>query len=372
MTRQWNMKTEAGEIMDLLSLLTEAVRAGASDLFLIPGAPETAKVNGVLKPLSNERLTPEKAGAIITQIYSLANNRQRSILQKHGDDDFSFSVSNLGRFRLNAYKQRNSLAAVLRCVSYSVPDPAAMNIPKEVLDLCSLRNGLVLITGAAGSGKSTTLACMIDKINRERSGHIITLEDPIEYLHGHKKSLVSQREVSQDTESYASALRAALRQSPNVILLGEMRDLETIQTALTAVETGQLLLSSLHTIGAAQTVDRIIDVFPAEQQQQVRPQLALVLRAVISQQLIPAIDGSIVPAFEIMICNTAIQNMIRDGKAHQMDSVIKLSAREGMRTMDDDLLRLVTEGKITPSSALMYSIYPDQLRKKLEEKRFIK
>lgn len=358
--------------MDLITLLTKAVHASASDLFLIPGAPETIKSNGVLKPLTEERLSPDQTTAIITQIYAMANDRSMETLLKTGDDDFSFSVSNLGRFRLNAYKQRNSLAAVLRCVSYTVPDPKAMRIPKEVLDLCSLRNGLVLVTGAAGSGKSTTLACMIDKINRERSGHIITLEDPIEYLHGHKMSLVSQREVSQDTESYASALRSALRQSPNVILLGEMRDLETIQTALTAVETGQLLLSSLHTIGAAQTVDRIIDVFPAEQQQQVRPQLSLVLRAVISQQLIPALDGSIVPAFEIMICNTAIQNMIRDGKAHQMESVIKLSAREGMRTMDDDLFRLVSEGTISPSIALMYSIYPDQLRKKLEEKRLIK
>lgn len=357
--------------MDLIELLGKATKAGASDIFLIPGAPETIKVSGNLKPISEGRLTPMDTEVIVRRIYEMAS-RSLEFLREGGDDDFSFSVPSLGRFRLNVYKQRNSYAAVLRCVSYTIPNPKDMNIPEEVLSLCSMRNGLILVTGAAGSGKSTTLACMLDKINAERTGHIITLEDPIEFLHGHNRCLVSQREVSQDTASFASALRSALRQSPNVILLGEMRDLETIQTALTAVETGQLLLSSLHTIGAAQTVDRIVDVFPAGQQDQIRLQLALVLKAVVSQQLIPTVDGGVVPAFEIMKCNVAIQNMIRDNKTHQMESVIKLSAREGMRTMDDDLLRLCSEGRITSDAALMYSIYPEQLKRKLDEKRLLK
>ena len=242
-----------------------------------------------------------------------------------------------------------------------------MHIPQEILRLADVKKGLVLVTGPAASGKSTTLACLIDRINSNRHGHIITIEDPIEFIHAHKASVLSQREVEHDTKTYQTALRAALRQAPDVILLGEMRDLETIQTALTAAETGQLVLSTLHTVGAAKTIDRIIDVFPANQQQQIRVQLSMVLRAVVSQQLLPTVDGGLEPAFEIMLVKSAIQNMIREGKAHQMDNVIFSGLSEGMRTMDSDIYRLVCEKRVTKETALLFAANPDQLRKKLGE-----
>ena len=224
---------------------------------------------------------------------------------------------------------------------------------------------MVLVTGPAGSGKSTTLACLIDRINRERTGHIITIEDPIEYLHGHKGCLVSQREINTDTLSFAHALRAALRQAPDVILLGEMRDFETISTAMTASETGHLLLSTLHTVGAAKTIDRIVDVFPANQQQQVRVQLSMVLQAVVSQQLIPSVKGGQVAAFEVMRVDPAIASVIREGKVHQLDNMIYAGSASGMQTMDGDILRLYNEGLITRENALMYSVNPDVLSRKL-------
>ncbi len=350
--------------MDYKILLQAALDREASDIFLIPGSPTCAKIKGVLLPVDEQRLLPPQIFDLLKDIYAQAERKMDTLLET-GDDDFSFSVGGLGRFRLNAFRQRSSYAAVLRCVSYDMPDPVKLHIPKQVTDLYSLRNGLVLVTGSAGSGKSTTLACIVDKINRERTGHIITLEDPIEFLHSHRKCIVSQREIKQDTVSYAAALRAALRQSPNVILLGEMRDFETIQTAMTAVETGQLLLSSLHTLGAAQTIDRIIDVFPAEQQQQVRMQFSLVIRAIISQQLIPSTDGGVVPAFEIMLTNTAIQNMIRENKIYQMDNVIHAGQSEGMISMDADILRLYREGKITRENAVLYAINPEQMRRRM-------
>lgn len=356
-------------MLDLTQFLSRALDDRASDLFFIPGTYASEKVNNVIQPIHDKKLMPEDIYMLVKQVYALADDRSMETLENTGDDDFAFSKKGLGRFRMNAYRQRGSFAAVLRCVSYEIPDPEQLHIPRQVMDLSKLRNGLVLVTGAAGSGKSTTLACLIDKINSERNGHIITLEDPIEFLHGHKKCIVSQREVKQDTISYSAALRAALRQSPNVILLGEMRDFETIQTALTAVETGQLLLSSLHTLGAAQTIDRIIDVFPAEQQQQVRMQLSLSLRAVVSQQLIPAVDGSVVPVFEIMIATPAIQNMIRDKKVFQMDTVIHSGQSDGMISMDSDILRLYKEGVITKENAVLYAINPDQIRKRLDERR---
>ena len=233
------------------------------------------------------------------------------------------------------------------------------------MDLFSLKRGMVLVTGPAGSGKSTTLACLIDRINRERTGHIITIEDPIEYLHGHKGCLVSQREINTDTLSFAHALRAALRQAPDVILLGEMRDFETISTAMTASETGHLLLSTLHTVGAAKTIDRIVDVFPANQQQQVRVQLSMVLQAVVSQQLIPCVKGGQVAAFEVMRVDPAIASVIREGKVHQLDNMIYAGSASGMQTMDGDILRLYNEGLITRENALMYSVNPDVLSRKL-------
>lgn len=351
----------AAEILDILK---KGLDMGGSDIFLVPGSPACLKKGGVIVPITEERLMPDTTEELLREIYELDHRDMKTLLES-GDDDFSFSMKGAGRFRCNAYKQRSSLAAVLRIVTFGLPDSEKMHIPPVIMNLSRTKNGMILVTGPAGSGKSTTLACLIDKINHEQNGHIITIEDPIEYIHSHHKSLVSQREISHDTESYASALRAALRQTPSVILLGEMRDFETVQTALTAAETGQLLLSTLHTVGAAKTIDRIVDVFPANQQGQIRVQLSMVLRAVISQQLLPRIGGGLEPAFEIMMVNPAIQNMIREGKVHQMDNVIYAGADAGMRTMDSDILRLYKEGKVTKETALAYAVNPETLRRKL-------
>ena len=351
--------------MEFISVLSEIINKGGSDVYIVPGAPITAKVHGMLVGLSPERLSIKDCEEIIGAIYALGNHRDMTMLRAHGDDDFSLSISQLGRFRCNVYKQRGSLAAVLRVVPFGLPDAKQLHIPDVVLDMFNVKRGMILVTGPGGSGKTTTLACMIDRINRETSGHIITVEDPIEYIHPHKRCLVSQREVINDTETFAKALRAALRQVPDVILLGEMRDYETIQTALTAAETGHLLLSTLHTVGAAKTIDRIVDVFPANQQQQVRIQLSMVLQAVISQQLIPTVDDSLEPAFEVMISNSAIQNIIREGKGHQLDNAIYAGASQGMRSMDGELLRLYREKRITKENALLYATNPDMLERKL-------
>lgn len=351
--------------MEIQSLLLKALEIGGSDIFLIPGSPVCLKHNGNIFPIDEEKLMPDTSEILIKQIYELAK-RELTELMECGDDDFSFSMKGSGRFRCNAYKQRSSLAAVIRIVTFGLPDSEKMHIPAAVMNLYQTKNGMILVTGPAGSGKSTTLACLIDRINQEKSDHIITLEDPIEYIHSHKKGLVSQREITQDTQSYATALRAALRQSPDVILLGEMRDFETTQTALTASETGQLLLSTLHTVTAAKTIDRIVDLFPSQQQTQIRTQLSMVLRAVISQQLLPTVDGGLEPAFEIMIVNPAIQSMIREGKIHQIDNVIYSNAESGMRTMDSDILRLYEEGRISKETALTYAVNADVLSRKLK------
>jgi len=350
--------------VNLQWILEKALESGAADIFIVPGYYVSMKIGGAVTPVSDERIMPADCERIIREIYE-SDKRSIDRLIDTGDDDFSFSVRNLGRFRCNAYKQRGSLASVIRVVAFGLPDPAKLRIPQAIMDLYSKRRGLILVTGPAGHGKSTTLACLIDRINNQRADHIITLEDPIEFLHPHKKSIVSQREISHDTESYSQALRAALRQSPNVILLGEMRDFETIATALTAAETGQLILSTLHTVGAAKTIDRILDVFPVGQQQQVRIQFSLVIQAVISQQLIPTVEGGLTPAFEIMVSNNAIQNMIREGKVHQMDNVIYAGASEGMITMDADILRIYQEKRISKENALLYSTNPELMARKL-------
>ena len=345
-------------------ILKTGMDMGGSDIFVLPGSPVSLKRGGEIFPITSDRIMPDSSEELIRQIYQLAGRNIEALLED-GDDDFSFSVKGAGRFRCNAYKQRGSLAAVLRIVTFGLPDSERMHIPQAVTDLYRQKNGMILVTGPAGSGKTTTLACLIDRINQKRSGHIITIEDPIEYIHSHQKCLVSQREIDLDTENYATALRAALRQTPDVILLGEMRDFETIQTALTAAETGQLLLSTLHTVGAAKTIDRIVDVFPAGQQAQVRVQLSMVLRAVVSQRLLPVVDGGLEPVFEIMIVTPAIQNMIREGKIHQMDNVIYSGGDLGMRTMDSDILRLYKAGRITKETAVTYAVNPDILGRKL-------
>lgn len=350
--------------MELIDLLKKAVSLGGADIFIIPGAPVMVKVNNEVIPLSDTRLDDKGTEPLVRCMYELAH-RNFEKLDIEGDDDFSFAIRDVSRFRCNAYRQRGSVAAICRIVNFELPDPAAYHIPSQVMELAKLQSGMVLVTGPAGSGKSTSLACIVDRINTERSAHIITIEDPIEYLHRHKKSLVSQREIPNDARTFSRALRASLREAPDVILLGEMRDAETIQTAITAAETGHLLLSTLHTIGAAKTVDRIIDAFPAEQQNQIRIQLSMVLRAVVSQRLVPAVDGTRQAVFEVMTVNPAIQNLIRDGRSHQIDNAIYSGTDKGMLSMDNELQRLVRAGRITRDTAILYAVNPDTLAKRI-------
>ncbi|MDL2215667.1 PilT/PilU family type 4a pilus ATPase [Ruminococcaceae bacterium OttesenSCG-928-N02] len=348
---------------DLLAMLQEAIRLNASDIFIVAGLPITFKVSGKNHFYSEEKTTALSAQQLVEEICQLAGGRPPERMLA-GDDDFSFALKGLSRFRVSTYRQRGSLAAVIRIITFDLPDPNQMGIPENVLRLGDFPKGMVLVTGPAGSGKSTTLACMIDRINSSRSGHIITLEDPLEFLHSHKKSIVSQREIPTDTLSYATALRASLRQAPDVILLGEMRDYETINIAMTAAETGHLVISTLHTIGAANTIDRIIDVFPPNQQRQIATQLATVLQAVVSQQLVPGVDGTLSPAFEVMIMTPAIRNMIREGKVHQIDSAIGTGANTDMIAMDTSLAQLLKAGSITAETALQYAVNPELFQKR--------
>ncbi|MCM1488463.1 MAG: PilT/PilU family type 4a pilus ATPase [Firmicutes bacterium] len=350
--------------MDITTMLKDAVEKQASDIFIVSGIPISYKLNGVIQPQSEEIVLPETSEKFLTDAYSIAG-RDIEKLRLNGDDDFSISIKGLSRFRISAYKQRGSLAAVIRLVAFDVPDSREMSIPDNVMDIAKKSKGLVLVTGPAGGGKSTTLACIIDKINSEKNAHIITLEEPIEYLHRNKKSVISQREIHADTEGYVTALRASLRQSPDVILVGEMRDFETIKTAMTAAETGHLIISTLHSVGAANTIDRIIDVFPPSQQQQIRVQLSQLLQTVISQQLVPTVDGKQVPAFEIMHCNSAIRNMIRESKIHQIDNAINSFGNEGMISMDNYILDLYKKKLITAETAVQYSFNPESLERKL-------
>ena len=350
--------------MNIEEILHMAAEAEASDIFIIAGLPVTLKCKGEQRRLGEDILKPDMIANIVDQIYTISH-RERSNLENKIDDDFSFSISQLGRFRVNIFRQRGSLAAVLRVIRFGLPDPAKIGIPESVLSLAENKKGLVLIAGAAGTGKSTSLACMIDRINRTRSGHIITMEDPIEYIHRHNKSIVTQREIFIDTPGYLESLRSALRESPDVILLGEMRDYDTISAAITAAETGVLLFSTLHTSSAANTINRILDVFPASQQQQVKIQLAQILKGIVCQQLVPAKDGGQIPVFEVLKSTPAVQNMIREGKLHQLDSTMQSGANEGMYTMDGSLLRLYREGKITKETALVSCVHYETMSKRL-------
>ncbi|MBR6186825.1 MAG: PilT/PilU family type 4a pilus ATPase [Clostridia bacterium] len=348
----------------MIELLKKAVSMNGSDVFVIPGAHVSVKVHNDLVPLTEKIMLPKDTEKLVRDMYELTH-RDMAKLDNNGDDDFSFAIPNVSRFRCNAYRQRGTIAAICRIVNFELPEPSSMNIPDIVISLASQRSGMILVTGPAGSGKSTTLACIVDKINATREGHIVTVEDPIEYLHRHNKCLVSQREVPNDAATFSRALRAALRQAPDVIMLGEMRDLDTIRTAITAAETGHLLLSSLHTIGAAKTVDRIIDTFPAEQQSQIRVQISMVLKAVVSQRLVPTVDGKRIPVFEVMTVNPAIQNMIRDGRTHQIDNVIYGGSDKSMLSMDAELQRLVRERRITREVALIFASNPETLAKRI-------
>lgn len=352
--------------MKVEELLGTAVVQKASDVFLVPGMPLSYKIGGRIVTQGVQKILPDKVKHIISDLYELAGHRNMEQIKKHGDDDFSFAIAGIARFRANVFRQRGSLAAIVRIVNFELPDSNKLHLPDTVMDVANMTKGFVLVTGPAGSGKTTTLTCIINKINKTRNAHIITLEDPIEYLHRHDKSVVTQREIVTDTDSYVSGLRASLRQAPDVILVGEMRDYETIKIAMTAAETGHLVISTLHTVGAAKTIDRIIDNFPSNQQQQIRLQLSMALQAVISQQLIPAVDGGIYPAFEIMFLNSAIRNMIRESKIHQIDSIIATSQQKGMISMEASLIKLVKEGIITRENAILHSNNTELMAKKLE------
>lgn len=349
--------------MQLNEILRTAVDNKASDIFIVSGVGLSYKANGKLVKMNSDPLPPAETRQLVHEIFKEGGFDYDIENMPEKETDFSISIVGMGRFRANIYKQRNSYAAVLRYVPFELPNAKELGIPDQVMETAKWKNGIVLITGPAGSGKSTTLSCIIDKINNERSGHIITIEDPIEFLHKHSKCIISQREISIDTNSYIDALRAALRQSPDVILLGEMRDYETISTAMTAAETGQLVLSTLHTLGASNTIDRIIDVFPINQQHQIRIQLSMVLSAVISQQLIPTVSGELAPAFEIMTMNSAIRTLIRDEKTHQIDTI--LQSAPGMQTMDNCILKMYRDGFITAETAVNYAYNPEIMQKRI-------
>lgn len=347
-------------------LLEKAFQKKASDIFIVTGLPASMRVNHTMVREGDQKLMPPDTERFIKEIYALAE-RPMTRLRETGDDDFSFPLPGISRFRASAYKQRGSLSAVIRVISSSRLNPEELGIPEGIMSLNRFSRGLVLVTGPAGSGKSTTLACIIDRINRTQEKHIITLEDPLEFLHRHDRSIVSQREINTDTESYATALRAALRQSPDVILLGEMRDYETTQVAMTAAETGHLVFSTLHTTGSAKAVDRIIDVFPPTQQRQIADQLSMVLQAVVSQQLVPAKDGTLTPAFELMTVTPDIRSMIRGKKIPQIDGRIYSSpgTSQDMFSMDSWLLNLYNKGVITRETALEHAMLPRLLGPKL-------
>lgn len=349
--------------MKILELLEQTVAAKASDLHITVALPPMIRVNGNLKPLALPSLHPADIHAMVTEMLTPEQMKQ---LEERGELDLSFSNAGLGRFRVNVYKQRGSYCLAIRIVFLRVPSLEELNMPPAVRELAGRKRGLIIVTGPTGSGKSTTLASMIDVINKERSCHILTLEDPIEYLHKHNKSVINQREVGSDTSNFANGLRAALRQDPDVILVGEMRDLETISTAITAAETGHLVLSTLHTLGAPKTIDRIIDVFPPYQQQQIRIQLASVLEGIISQQLLERIDcNGRIAACEVMTATNAIRNLIREGKTHQIQTSIQTGTKFGMQTMDAALAELYKKGIISRETLVFSAVDIDLISKQM-------
>lgn len=353
--------------MTVKQYLEHACKASASDLFFVAGAPATEKIGGELFPLDTDRLTAPDTERLIRELYAEADRDVQKLLSQ-GDDDFSFAIPSLARFRVSAYRQRGSLAAVIRIVAFNIPCYKDLGIPEEVMALADASSGLILFTGTAGSGKSTTQACIIDRINHTRKCHVITLEDPIEYLHKNDKSIISQREIATDTEDCLSALRASLRQAPDVILLGEMRDPQTVRTAITAAETGHTVIATLHTKGTANSIDRIIDTFPAEQQGQIRIQLAAVLHTAVSQQLVRSESGALLPVFELMHASPAVKSLIRDGKTHQLNATVAAASSEGMFTMDSSILSLYEKGLIGKDTALAYADDPEQLKRRIENK----
>lgn len=348
----------------LNDLLMTAATQNASDLHLAVGRHPMIRIDGALIPLQKEAiLTPDSANELITK---LLTPEQKKELEESKEIDFAYSYEDKARFRVNVFYQRGFLAAALRLIPANIKTVEELGLPPILHDFTKLSQGFVLLVGPAGHGKSTTLAAMLDEINHTATDHIITVEDPVEYLFAQDKCIISQREVRSDTLDFHKALRSVLRQDPDVIMIGEMRDAESIATALTAAETGHLVLSTLHTNSAAQTIDRIIDSFPAEQQGQIASQLAATLVGIISERLIPKIDGGRVPACEVMITNSAIRNLIRERKAYQIDLVIETSSQEGMLTLNHSLVNLIKRKEISFENAELYSLNPSELRILLE------
>ena len=348
-------------------LLRITVERGASDLHLTVGLPPVLRINGSLVATEYSRLSPEEAKRLV---YSILNDKQKEKFEKTWELDCSHGVRGFGRFRVNVYRQRGVVGACLRAITNTVATRTELNLPRIVEDMVNRPHGLILVTGATGAGKSTTLACMLDIINQTQSYHIITIEDPIEYIHPHKKSMINQREVGHDTLSWSNALKATLREDPDVILVGEMRDQETIAGTLTAAETGHLVFSTLHTCDASQTIERVVDVFPPHHQQQIRVQLSSVLEGVVSQQLVPHAAGvGRVPSVEILIATPAIRNLIREGKTHQIYNAIQTGSKLGMQTMEQSLFELVQSKMVTADEALAHTMHPDDFKRMVDNTR---
>ncbi len=354
---------ESVESLHLDDLLREACEKGSSDLHLTVGLPPMMRVDGSLTPMEYAALTPSDTQRLV---YDILTSEQVQIYEATKELDFSYGVRGVGRFRVNVYKQRGSVGVAFRAIPDRIPTYEQLGLPSILRNLSRKTSGLILVTGPTGSGKSTTIACMIDTINSEKPLHILTMEDPIEYLHRHKRAMVNQREVKNDTDSFGNALRSALREDPDVLLIGEMRDLETIQAALTLAETGHMVFGTLHTRNAPQTIDRVVDVFPPHQQEQIRVQLSNTLEGVIAQQLIPRIGGGRVVAVEILVATAAVRNLIREGKTHQVYSVMETGAQFGMQTMDKVLADLSRNGLITREDAAARAIDEENFKRFLQ------
>ncbi|MEO0276392.1 MAG: type IV pilus twitching motility protein PilT [candidate division WOR-3 bacterium] len=346
-------------------LLEEMVHRDATDLHISAGSPPLFRIDGVLVPSNYDVLTKEEAQQLV---YSVMTEEQKKKLEEEWEVDFSFGITGLSRFRANAYKQRGSVSIAIRTIPYKIRSFEELGLPPVVEEFASRQKGLVLVTGPTGHGKSTTLASIIEKINNERRCHILTIEDPIEYLFANKKAYITQRQVESDTKSFARALKYALRQDPDVVMIGEMRDLETISAALTISETGHLTLATLHTNSAVESINRIIDVFPPHQQQQVRTQLAFVILGIITQALLPKIGGGRVLACEVLVATPAVRAMIRDNKIHQIYSLMQAGQKYGMQTMNQSLYKLYMQRKITLETALSFSRDPEELERMIKEK----
>lgn len=353
-------QTTSGQLsIRIEPLLDEVVKKKASDLHLQVGLPPIIRIDGKLTPVTSADVLTEEATESL--IFAILDEDQKQILLKDKEFDFSFAYGDLGRFRVNAFHERGNLAAALRLIPNEILSIEQLGLPQIVNKFADYPRGLVLVTGPTGSGKSTTLAALVDKINSERPEHIVTIEDPVEFTHKSKKSVVVQREVHYDTYSFSAALRSSLRQDPDVVLIGEMRDLETIAAAITIAETGHLVFATLHTNSASQSIDRMIDVFPPHQQPQIRSQLANILMAICSQRLVPAIGGGRIAAAEILVANPAVRNIIREGKSHQLEAVIQTGAETGMQSMDKTLVGLIQKGSITYDEARNVAVDLDEL-----------